>query len=246
MIRSGESGLPGMRNASNTGPTKARKHEKGENAQRSSARKRERGENAKRTENTRPSAESRSISARRFSRSSLRRVPACGIFRAERLSRLRLFRAFASALLLALLAIAAGGRLRHWRAESAAASAWDRPESAEEGRLLRTAQERPAEGSAQAILGRYYLAVGHPFEALCALQRARAAAVDGRALALTSRPARHKPTGGPQAPEPAKAGFVSTDRGFTPGLASNPALGFNPGAEADGLALLMADALESA
>jgi tetratricopeptide (TPR) repeat protein len=222
------------RDASNTSPAKARKRESGENTKRPSTRKHEESESAKRTAKTRPSSGAQSVSSGRISRPSL-----FSRYRVNKTSRFRLFRAFTSSLLLALLAMAAGGWFRHWRAESAAASAWQRPESAEERRLLTAALKRPAEESAQASLGRYYLAAGRPFEALWALQRARDATGESRSPSpgfkaspgLKPRSVLTKPAfAGSAAGQLTKVGFARTDRGFNPGL--------NPG-------LAMAETLES-
>jgi tetratricopeptide (TPR) repeat protein len=129
--------------------------------------------------------------------------------RAKQAAAFRISPAFTALLILALLATIAGGWLWRRRADTAAASAWDRPESTAEARLLQAALERPADGGAQAALGQHYLAAGRPFEALWALQRARDAAADGlelpmadalesvglrkRALTLLSEAAAHHP-----------------------------------------------------
>lgn len=87
-------------------------------------------------------------------------------------------------LMLVLLVAGLGSRFRVRPAATTTAPLWERPESAEEARLLSAALSRPADSAAQAALGDHYMTTGRSFEAVWAFQRARdAAAGSGEAQA---------------------------------------------------------------
>jgi tetratricopeptide (TPR) repeat protein len=126
-------------------------------------------------------------SGERLRRSRPAAAPASGSSTSPVFAR-RVLIALGALLIVALLIGGIGARLRRRSTPTAAAPRWDRPESAEEARLLQAALAQPRDAAAQTALGQHYLAARRPFEAVWAFQQARSAANAGTRAADAQPP----------------------------------------------------------